>query len=307
MAEPVPADAIGALRRFSRFYTRQLGLLGEALLGSGFSLTESRVLYELAQRDGLTAAVLGQELGLDAGYLSRILKKFATRGLVGRSPAATDARQSILALTAAGRAALAPLEAASRAQVAAMLGPLPPGDVTRLVHAMDTVEALLSEAQPAPVILRPHRVGDIGWVVHRQGVIYAREFGWDARFEAAVAEIGAHFLRAFDPARERAWIAERGGAILGAVFLVRQSDTVAKLRMLYVEEEARGLGLGRRLVQECIGFARACGYRTLTLWTNDVLVAARRIYAEAGFTLVAEERHHSFGTDLVGENWELAL
>jgi DNA-binding MarR family transcriptional regulator/GNAT superfamily N-acetyltransferase len=308
MVEP-SADAVAALRRFSRFYTRQLGLLDEVLLASAFSLSESRVLYELAHRSGLTAATLGRELGLDAGYLSRMLKKLEAGGLLVRRPAGHDARQSILALTEAGHAAFAPLEESSRAQAAAMLGRVGAGDLARLTRAMETMEALLSEAPAAaaPVILRPHQVGDIGWIAHRQGLLYAREFGWDASFEAMVAEIGARFVREFDPARERAWIAERAGAIFGAVFVVRQSDAVAKLRMLYVEPEARGLGLGRRLVQECIRFARARGYRTLTLWTNDVLVAARRIYADAGFILVAEEAHHSFGKDLVGENWELTL
>jgi DNA-binding MarR family transcriptional regulator/GNAT superfamily N-acetyltransferase len=309
MAESVPADAIAAVRRFSRFYTRQLGLLGEGLLESEFSLTESRVLYELAHQDGLTATALGRDLGLDTGYLSRILKKFEARGLLARAQSESDARQSILTLTPAGRAAFEPLNHASRAQLATMLCQLRGGELDELTRAMATVETLLgrSEAAAAPVILRPHQVGDIGWVARRQGMLYAQEYGWDDTFEALVAEIGAKFIRAFDPKRERAWIAERDGAIIGSVFVVKESDEVAKLRLLYVEPAARGLGLGRRLVGECIRFARARGYRTLTLWTNDILTAARRIYVEAGFTLVAEEKHHSFGKDLVGQNWALAL
>ncbi len=302
-------DAITTVRRFSRFYTRRLGLLGEGLLDSAFSLAESRVLYELAHHDGLTASLLGRELGLDPGYLSRILKRFEARGLIVRAPSASDGRQAVLGLTEAGHAAFAPLDQGSREQVAALLGPLDPEETERLTRAMATVEELLGErpAAPAPILLRPHQIGDIGWIVHRQALLYAQEYGWDETYEALVAEIGAEFLRAFDPKRDRAWIAEREGAIVGSVFVVRVSDEIARLRLLYVEPHARGSGLGRRLVGECIRFARLKGYRKLTLWTNDVLAAARRIYQDAGFTLVAEERHHSFGKDLVGQNWELAL
>jgi DNA-binding MarR family transcriptional regulator/GNAT superfamily N-acetyltransferase len=302
-------DAISAVRRFSRFYTRRLGLLGEGLLDSAFSLAESRVLYELAHHDGLTASLLGRALGLDPGYLSRILKRFEARGLIVRSPSAADGRQAVLSLTEAGRAAFAPLDQRSREQVAAMLGPLDPEQTERLTRAMASVEELLGErpAAPAPVLLRPHQIGDIGWIVHRQALLYAQEYGWDETYEALAAEIGAEFLRAFDPKRDRAWIAEQGGAIVGSVFVVRVSDEVARLRLLYVEPHARGSGLGRRLVGECIRFARLKGYRKLTLWTNDVLAAARRIYQDAGFTLIAEERHHSFGKDLVGQNWERVL
>ncbi|HUC18281.1 MAG TPA: helix-turn-helix domain-containing GNAT family N-acetyltransferase [Acetobacteraceae bacterium] len=303
-------DATIAVRRFSRFYTRRLGLLGEGLLDSAFSLTESRVLYELAHQDGLTASLLGRELGLDPGYLSRILKKFEARGLIVRAPSTSDGRQAVLGLTEAGRAAFAPLDRGSRDQVMAMLGRLDAEETGHLTRAMATVEALLGErpaAPPAPIVLRSHQIGDIGWITHRQALLYAQEYGWDESYEALVAEIGAQFLRAFDPQRDRAWIAEREGTILGSVFVVRVSDEIARLRLLYVEPGARGSGLGRRLVGECIRFARHTGYRKLTLWTNDVLTAARRIYQEAGFTLVAEERHHSFGKDLVGQNWELAL
>ncbi len=306
--DAVPAEAIAAMRRFSRFYTRQLGLLEEGLLRSAFSLTEARILYELAHRPAPTATALCQDLGLDAGYLSRILKRFEARGLVRRTASASDARQMQLALTPAGRAAFDPLEHASQRQIAETLARLPATGIAALTGAMATVERLLGGAPPAvPYLLRPHRIGDIGWITHRQGLLYAREYGWDESFEALVAEIAAGFVRQFDPKRERGWIAERDGAIVGSAFVAKASDTVAKLRLLYVEPEARGLGIGRRLTEECIGFARDHGYRTLTLWTNDVLVAARRIYQAAGFTLVAAEPHHSFGHDMVGETWELSL
>jgi len=311
--DPRPApDAIEEVRRFSRFYTRQLGLLEEHLLASEFSLTEVRILYELAQRDGLTATDLGRELGIDAGHLSRILKRFEERRLLERRPAPADARQSLLALTAAGRAAFAPLERGSRAQIAAWLAPLSPGQSDELLRAMGSIERLLAppgtRAEPAvPYLLRPHQVGDIGWITHRQGLLYAEEYGWDESFEALVADIAANFVKTFDPASERCWIAEREGEIVGSVFLVRQTRRIAKLRLLYVEPAARGLGIGARLTDECIRFARAKGYKTLTLWTNDVLVSARRIYQAAGFELVKEERHHSFGKDLVGQNWSLTL
>jgi DNA-binding MarR family transcriptional regulator/GNAT superfamily N-acetyltransferase len=300
---------IGTVRRFTRFYTRQIGLLDEGLLRSEFSLTEARVLYELAQRDGLSAADLGRELGLDAGYLSRILKRFSARGLIARSPSRNDGRQAMLVLTDAGHSAFEPLNQASHAQVAAMLSRLSVGKRETLARAMNTIERLLgASVEPEiPYILRPHQPGDIGWIIHRQGILYAQEYGWDETFEALVAEIAASFIKTIDPKTERCWIAERAGEIVGSIFLVRQSDEVAKLRLLYVEPSARGLGIGRRLVDECVRFAKAKGYATLTLWTNDVLVSARGIYGAAGFRLVKEERHHSFGKDLVGQNWDLAL
>ena len=303
------AERVAAVRRFNRFYTREIGVLREGLLDRSFPLTEARVLYELAQRDGLTAAKLAKSLGLDPGYLSRILRSFGKRGLLKRARSAADGRESLLALTKAGRAAFAPLNARSEAEIGAMLERLAPGDQRRLVGAMETVESLLG-ARPAaaePYLLRGHQPGDIGWVIHRQAVLYAEEYGFDERFEALVAEIAARFINRFDPARERCWLAERDGVVVGSVFLVKQSARVAKLRLLYVEPSARGLGIGRRLVQECIRFARLKGYRTLTLWTNDILAAARRIYQAEGFKLIAEERHHSFGRDLVGQNWERAL
>ncbi len=311
MAEPDLASNIQAVRRFSRFYTRQIGVLHEGLLGGPLSLTEGRVIYEIAEGGTPTAARLGSELGLDAGYLSRILRGFEARGLVERRPSDTDGRQSVLSLTEAGRAAFSSIDARSRAEVGAMLEKLTGAEQQRLVTALGTAAALLggsSRAEPkVPYILRPYRPGDMGWVVHRQGVLYTEEYGWDEHFEALVAEIVAGFIQAFDPKRERCWIAEREGVVVGSVFLVRQTDEVAKLRLLYVEPQARGLGIGRRLVDECIRFARQVGYRRVTLWTNDVLIAARRIYQGAGFRLVEEERHHSFGHDLVGQNWELEL
>jgi DNA-binding MarR family transcriptional regulator/GNAT superfamily N-acetyltransferase len=302
-------EQIAKFRRFSRFYTRQIGLLDEGLLESEFSLTEVRVLYELAHRTGVTAADLGRDLGLDRGYLSRLLKGFDARGLIERVAVEGDGRQARVALTHSGRAVFDPLNRASDAQVAAILASLSPSEREQLVQAMGTIERLLDPDTPSrdPYRLRSHQVGDIGWIAHRQGLLYAEEYGWDETFEALVAEIAGSFVRTFDPTRERCWIAEREGEILGSVFLVRQSDEVAKLRLLYVEPHARGLGLGRRLVEECIKFARAKGYRTLTLWTNDVLVAACGIYKAAGFRLVKEEAHHSFGKDLIGQTWDLDL
>ncbi|TXH37116.1 MAG: MarR family transcriptional regulator [Rhodospirillaceae bacterium] len=301
---------VAAIRRFNRFYTKQIGLLQEGLLKSPFSLTESRVLYELANRPQPTATELGRELGLDAGYLSRILRKFEQQGLIERQPNLQDARQSLLQLTAAGRENFAPLDERSRGEVGDLLARLPVGEQRRLIAAMDTVTALLSDRpkdMPVSYMLRPHRPGDMGWIVHRQAVLYAEEYGWDEEFEALIAEITAKFIQNFNAKRERCWIAERDGEVVGSIFLVRESDEVAKLRLLYVEPKARGLGIGRRLIRECLDFARQCRYRKITLWTNDILDAARHLYEEAGFRLVAEERHHSFGHDLVGQNWELVL
>jgi DNA-binding MarR family transcriptional regulator/GNAT superfamily N-acetyltransferase len=314
MTEPVLplAERVAAMRRFSRFYTARIGALREGLHDSPFSLTEARILYELAHRDRLTAAQLARELALDPGYLSRLLRAFARRGLLARTTSPDDGRQSLLALTKAGRAAFAPLNQASREEIAALLTPLSEQQQRRLIAAMHVIEGLLSDtpepgAAREPYLLREHRVGDIGWIAHRQGVLYAEEYGWDERFEALVAEIGAHFITHFDPAKERCVIAERAGEIVGSAFVVKQSPRVAKLRLVYVEPSARGLGIGRRMVEECIRFARLKRYRKMVLWTNDILVSARRIYEAAGFTLVSEERHHSFGHDLVGQYWELAL
>ena len=309
MADVSFATRIAAVRRFNRFYTRHVGALNEGLLRSEFSLTEMRVLYELAHRDRPTASDVGKDLGLDAGYLSRILKAFETRGLIQRLPSTTDARQQRLALTATGRKAFAPYDKASSDEVAAVLQPLSPARQERLVAAMATVERLLGTGAepPAPYVLRPPRPGDYGTIIGRQGALYAQEYGWDETFEALVAEIVATFIRSLDPKRERCWIAERDEEVVGSVFIVRESDDVAKLRLLYVDAAARGLGIGARLVDECIRFARQAGYARLTLWTNDILVAARRVYEAAGFVLSGEERHHSFGKDLVGQTFELRL
>ncbi len=300
-----------AIRAFNRFYTRHIGVLGEHLLDSPFSLAEMRVLYELAHRTSPTATELGRDLGLDAGYLSRILRRFEARGLLRRQPSPHDGRQSRLALTARGRRAFAPLETRARAEVGAMLDRLPASHHGQIVGAMDTIQRLLGSPAAAPVaepyVLRPHRPGDMGWVVHRHGELYAQEWGYNHEFEALVARIVADFLDHFDPARERCWIAERGGAIVGSVFLVKKSATVAKLRLLLVEPAARGLGLGRRLVDECIRFAREAGYRKITLWTQSELTAARQVYERAGFTRTARKRHRSFGKSLVAETWELKL
>ncbi|AWN50259.1 MarR family transcriptional regulator [Methylobacterium terrae] len=315
MDAEVDPEMVAAVRAFGRFYTRQIGLLEEGLHRSAFSLTEARVLYELAHRDrltasvGLTASVLGQDLGLDAGYLSRLLKRFEDQGLVTRRTAAGDGRRQVLALTPEGRAAFAPLDASAREEVGALLARLSPRDRASLVGAMARVRRLLGDPSQGgePATLRGLRSGDVGWIAHRQGVLYAAEYGFDLSFEALVAEILAGFVRDFDPARAGAWIAGQEGDVMGSVFLAPHSDTVAKLRLLYVEPAARGQGLGRRLTEACIAGARERGYRCLSLWTNDVLTAARRIYAEAGFRLAESAPHRSFGRDLVGETWVLDL
>ncbi len=309
MASSTLEQRVAAVRRFNRFYTRQIGVLQEHLLKSPFSLTEARVIYELAQRDQATATELGVELGLDAGYLSRILRGFEKRGLIDKQPSPADGRRTLLRLTDGGRKAFARLNADARQEVETMLRDLPADAQFRLVQALGTIEGLLG-GQPerkAPYLLRPHRPGDMGWVVQRHGALYAQEYGWDEQFEALVAEIVARFVRRYDPKRERCWIAEREGENVGSVFLVRRSATVAQLRLLLVEPQARGLGIGKRLVDECTRFARQVGYRKIMLWTNSVLDAARHLYERAGYRLVDEERHHSFGHDLVGQTWELKL
>jgi DNA-binding MarR family transcriptional regulator/GNAT superfamily N-acetyltransferase len=301
--------SVAAVRRFNRFYTRKIGVLEEGLAQSPFSLAEARVLYELAHRDRPTAAELCRDLGLDAGYLSRILRGFEQAGLIERRPSESDGRQSLVALTADGRAAFERLERGTHEQIGAMLEPLSPSAQGRLLQAMRTIEILLAAGlEPGvPYVLRPHQPGDLGWIVHRHGALYAEEYGFDEQFEALVAEIVAGFARHHDPRRERCWIAERQGRPVGSVMLVRHSEEVAKLRLLLVEPEARGLGIGRHLVEECERFARRAGYRKITLWTNSVLHAARSIYQNAGYRLVHEEAHRSFGHDLIGETWELPL
>ena len=302
--------AVAAVRRFNRFYTKKIGVLHEGLLDSPYSLTEARVLYELGQVDRITAGELGRLLALDGGYLSRILARFAAKRLVVRRRSEEDARRTLLTLTAKGRKAYGMLDSRSRREIGAVLRALDPPQKARLLSGIDVVGVALGAAGPVQgdaITLRPHRPGDMGWVIGRHGALYAKEYGWDIGFEAFVAEIAAKFIRDFDPHHERSWIAERAGEIVGCVFLVRQSARVAKLRMLLVDPSARGLGLGERLVSACIDAARGLGYRKLTLWTNDVLIAARRIYEKAGFTLTKSERHTSFGKKLVGEFWELDL
>ena len=299
---------ISAVRAFNRFYTRELGVLGQRLLESPFSLSEARVLYELAHRDSAAAKEIGIELDLDAGYLSRIVQKFDDDGLINRKPLPTDRRQHQLKLTAKGRQAFAKLDRSSHEDVAKMLRSLSETDRCRLTAAMATIEDLLGAARTSrPATLREPRPGDMGWVVQSHGAQYAGEYGFDSSFEALVAEIAAKFLTSFDASRERCWIAEIDGTQVGSVFLVRHDDEVAKLRLLLVEPAGRGHGLGKRLVGECIAFARACGYRKITLWTQSILTSARKIYQDAGFVLVASEPHRSFGQSLIGETWEMKL
>ncbi|HMG49005.1 MAG TPA: bifunctional helix-turn-helix transcriptional regulator/GNAT family N-acetyltransferase [Inquilinus sp.] len=309
MAETELADHIAVMRRFNRFYTQRIGVLEEGLLRSPFSLTELRVLYELAHRDGPSASDLGRALGLDPGYLSRILGGFERQGLIARSPSPQDGRQSLLALTPAGRAVLDPLEDRQREAIARLLRGLTAPQQARLSEAFRTVEGLLDGAGERGVstLLRSHRPGDLGWMVQRHAVLYVRDFGWNDRFEGLVAEIASQFLAGHDPRREHCWIAELDGEPVGSVMLVRQSDSVAKLRLLLVEPKARGHGIGGRLVDECIRFARQAGYSKLTLWTNAALVSARRIYDTAGFRLVESRPYLDFGPAMTGETWELAL
>jgi DNA-binding MarR family transcriptional regulator len=308
-----PDQRIDTVRRFNRFYTRQIGVLHEGWLSSPFSLTEARVLYELAHREKPTATEVAIELGLDAGYLSRILSGFEKRGLVEKTPSEADGRQTLLALTKEGSKAFAPLEAGTIEQVGAMIESLAESDRGRLIGAMQTIQKLLGvdgesgHAAKTPYLLRPNQPGDMGWVVHRQGVLYAQECGYDETFEALAAEIVAKFIQHYDAKRERCWIAERDCEIVGSVFLVARSKTVARLRLLYVEPAARGLGIGARLVSECVRFARQAGYKKVKLWTQSELDAARHIYKKAGFHVVEKTRHHSFSKDLVAETWELVL
>jgi DNA-binding MarR family transcriptional regulator/GNAT superfamily N-acetyltransferase len=310
-----PSERIASVREFNRFYTRRIGVLQEGLLATDFTLTESRLLWELAHHDGVSAVELARELDLDPGYLSRLLRGLKERGLVRARRAHDDGRRWLLGLTPAGRRAFSPLNRRSQQQVGALLGALPEPQQQRLVGAMHTIEHLLAPSEPAPCTLRPLRAGDLGWVIARHGAIYAEEYGWDLRFEALVAQIAARFVEQFDRRREACWIAERSGENVGCVFLVHARDEatneslagIAQLRLLLVEPSARGLGLGTRLVDECARFARDAGYQRIRLWTNSVLVAARAIYERAGYVLVASEPHRSFGHRLVGQTWELTL
>jgi DNA-binding MarR family transcriptional regulator/GNAT superfamily N-acetyltransferase len=302
-------DQISAVRSFNRFYTRKLGVLDQQLLKTPFSLSEARVLYELANGENLAAKEIGIELGLDPGYLSRIIQNFDENGLIARKPLPSDRRQYQLSLTAKGRQAFAKLDRSSHDDVAAMLATLPRGDSERLIGAMAVIERLLGAPSvlARPAILRGPRPGDMGWVVQSHGSLYASDYGFDSSFEGLVAEIAAKFLSSFDASRERCWIADVDGAQVGSIFLVRHTDDVAKLRLLLVDPAGRGQGLGQRLVAECVAFGRQCGYRKITLWTQSILVAARRIYQDAGFVLVATEPHRSFGQSLIGETWEREL
>jgi len=299
---------VSAIRGFNRFYTRKIGVV-DGVASNPFSLAEARVLYELAHREQPTATDIRKELGLDAGYMSRILREFERRKLVTRERSKTDERQRFLSLTAKGREAFAPLDERSNRDVAAMLKKLSPTERKQLVDAVRTVGRLLGDkAQPrTPYLLRQHQPGDMGWIVHRQAILYAEEYGWDGTYEALAAEIVAQFIKNYDPKCERCWIAEKDGERVGAVFVAKASDETAKLRLLHVEPEARGLGIGKRLVDECVRFARQAGYQKMTLWTQDILHAARHLYKQAGFRIVREEQHHSFGKDLTAETWELDL
>jgi DNA-binding MarR family transcriptional regulator/N-acetylglutamate synthase-like GNAT family acetyltransferase len=300
---------IAAVRRFNRFYTQKLGVLSEGFLNTPFSLTEARVLHALAHRDGATATWLGRELDLDAGYLSRILRDFERQGLITRQQSPQDGRQTLISLNADGREAFEPLDRGSHTAVGNLLAPLAEAEQDRLTGAMRTIATLLgdaSETRPA-FILRAHRPGDMGWVTARHGVLYHEEYGLNHKMEAYVAEVVAKFLREFDPAYEHCWIAEQDGTPIGSVFIVKESDEVARLRLLIVEPKARGLRVGRTLVEECIRFARRAGYSEIVLWTHSILTAARRIYAAVGLEIVETETHDEFGPELVGETWRLRL
>lgn len=304
-------DRTSMVRSFNRFFTRQIGVLREGLLHTPYSLTEARILFEIAHSDHLTATQLCRELGLDAGYLSRILTRLEVQGLVAKSPSELDGRQRLLSLTAQGKEAFAVLDRRSSEEASEMLNELTEEEQQRLLKAMNTIQSILGRGRgfkfSEPFILRQPEPGDLGWVIHLHGALYTQEYGWDEHFEALVAQIAADFINNYNPARERCWIAEMGGEIVGSAFVVRADDTTAKLRMLLVKPEARGVGLGARLVEECIRFSRRCGYQKLILWTNSVLVEARHIYEKTGFKLVDQEEHHSFGKDLIGETWELDL
>jgi DNA-binding MarR family transcriptional regulator/GNAT superfamily N-acetyltransferase len=300
---------VGAVRRFNRLYTKRIGVLQDGFLDTPYSLAECRVLYELARRDKATATEVAAALGLDHGYLSRILRRFSERGLVVKTSSPNDRRQSLLSLTTKGRMAFAPIDQRSQDDVADLLGKLSACDQDRVVAAMRTIESVLGDTPPpdVPYILRPPRPGDMGWIVSRHGMVYGGEYGWDDRLEALTAEIVAAFVRNYDPRRERCWIAERDGESAGSVFIVKDSEEVARLRLLLVEPKARGFGIGARLVEEAVRFSRDAGYRKVTLWTHSVLTAARRIYEQAGFKLVDTNKHNEFGQELVGETWDLDL
>lgn len=303
-------NKVDRIRSFNRFYTRKIGVLGEGLLHSSYSLTEVRILFEIANSDTPTAAKLIRELGLDAGYLSRILSRFVDHGLTKKIRSEQDGRQYRICLTQKGHDLFSDLDQRSRDEVADILNEHTEEEQMKLLQSMQEIEKILDkkcDQQSETFFLRNHKPGDMGWVTHRHGVLYSQEYGWDERFEALVAQIVAEFINHYIPEKERCIIAEMNGEIAGSVFIVRSSETEAKLRLLLVEPKARGLGLGSRLVQECIMFAKGAGYEKLVLWTNSVLKDARNIYSKAGFQMVKQEEHNSFGKELVGETWELEL
>lgn len=307
MQAQVLAEEIGAVRAFNRFYTRLIGLLDEGLIKSPWSLSEARILYELNARGETSAAILACDLRLDPAYLSRILRKFRTKKLVAAKASERDRRERILTLTGKGRKEFAALDHGMISEVSALLEPLPEEQRCALIGAMDAIRAILEpqERGSAPWIIRPHRPGDLGWVVHRHGILYSREYGWDVTFEGFVAGIASDFLKNYKSGRDAGWIAERNGDIAGSVFITDGGDDTAKLRMLYVEPEARGVGIGARLVEEALFFARSAGYARVTLLTTGNLVSARRIYEAAGFKLISSERRRSFGKNLDFQTWTL--
>jgi DNA-binding MarR family transcriptional regulator/GNAT superfamily N-acetyltransferase len=302
-------DEIAAIRGFNRFYTRKLGIIEPKLFESPWTLQEARIIYEIGARQCCTATDLVRSLGLDPGFLSRTLQALQRRKIIVRKLSKSDQRVNELSLSAAGRGALEDLENRSRSTVGAVLERLDANQRAAIVHAMMTIEHTLEPpARPRPAfLLRSHRAGDIGWIISRHGAVYAQEYGWDSSFEALAADIGAQFIRSYDPSREHCWIAEIGGDPVGSIFLVKASDEIAKIRLLLVEKKARGLGIGRELTEQCIRFARQTGYKSITLWTQSILVAARGVYSAAGFRRIKEEGHQSFGVDLIGETWELEL
>lgn len=308
MPQPDNDPHLSAIRAFNRFYTRKIGVL-DGMASSPFSLAEARVLYELANRERPTATEIRKELGLDAGYMSRILRDFERRKLVARERSKSDERQRFLSLTAKGRKAFTPLDQRSNRQVAGMLEELSASERKQLLDAVQTIRRLLGDKAETrnSYLLRLHQPGDMGWIVYRQAILYAEEYGWDETYEALAADIVAQFIKSYDPKRERAWIAEKDGERVGAVFVARESDEIARLRLLHVEPQARGLGIGKRLVEECVRFARQAGYEKMLLWTQSILHSARHIYEQQGFQIVREEKHHSFGKDLTAETWELNL
>jgi DNA-binding MarR family transcriptional regulator/predicted GNAT family acetyltransferase len=309
MTDTVSQGHIRAVRHFNRFFTRQIGVLRESLLHSPYSLAEARIIFELANQSNLTASGLCNKLGLDAGYLSRILNKLEQQNLIEKARSNDDGRQRLISLTSEGQKAFSLLDNRSSDEVSEILSEMNDSDRVRLIEAMHTIEAIVNHGfkYAEPFYLRHHEAGDMGWVIHQHGLLYSHEYGWDQSFEAYVAQICADFINNYDPQKERCWIAEIKGEQVGSIFCVKASEDVAKLRLLIVVPKARKLGLGTRLVKECVRFAKRTGYKKLTLWTNDILVEARRIYEKNGFQLVEDERHHSFGQDLVGQNWDLML